>query len=106
MEPTKARNMLQRIVFDTVTLDLQMQQQKASFCLFTTSEFTTRAPNRLQYEPTTMEIRYGKVTSSNRPQNISLLIAPLLVKFGTSDGTDYGTYLVIEKAHVDIEVLK
>lgn len=103
MNATQARDMLQKILYDTVALDLQMQQQKAFFSLTGATEFS-RAPNGLQYEPANMEIRHGKVSNSGRPQNMCLLITPLLVKWGKSDGTDYGTSLVMERAQVDIEV--
>jgi hypothetical protein len=93
--------MLQKIVFDTVTLDLQIQQQKASFTLCGVSELF-RANGA--YDPATMEVRLGKVSSSNRPQYMCLLIAPLLAKSGTSEGKDYSTFVVIEKAQVDIEI--
>jgi len=101
--PSSARfQEFHKIVTEAVTLDLEMQQQKAYFALWGAPEFLRN--NSGIYDCTTMDVRFGKVSSSNRSQHLRLLHAPLLAKWGRSDGKDYGTCVVLEKAVVDLEI--
>ena len=96
----QAFNMLERIIKDAVRLDLQMQQQKASFSLLDTRYLAQH--NNRTYDHSMMEVRLGKISSS-RQQHVVLLTAPILLKTGDSDGKDYKTSVILEKALVDLE---
>jgi hypothetical protein len=98
----QSNGMLLKIIKEAVQLDLKMQQQKASFFLWGEKEL--RKQKNGLYDPSVMEVRYGKASDGRKDVYVQLLIAPLLVKCGTSDGRDYTVTVVLEKAQVDIAV--
>lgn len=102
MGRTQSHKMLLKIIEEAVQLDLKMQQQRAYFTLWGGTELRN-VKNGL-YDPEIMEVRFGQVSSSRRHQYMELLIAPLLLKQGNSDGTDYSEFKTIEKAQVDIDI--
>ncbi|KAF4637556.1 hypothetical protein G7Y89_g525 [Cudoniella acicularis] len=99
MGKTQSSDILQKIVMHAVMLDLQMQQQKAYFTFLNTKELDKET----EYNPDIMEVRFGTVRSS-RKHSVVLIYTPALLKNGNSDGQNYDTTVVVEKALVDIEV--
>jgi hypothetical protein len=99
MNKTQSYERLTRIVTDAVHLDLKMQQQKAHLRLSGTKDKPTH--QLCMFDPETMEVRVGKALPS-RP--MLLLVAPMLLKSGNSQGQDYRTTTVLEKAQVDTEI--
>jgi hypothetical protein len=102
MGKAQSNGMLLKIVKEAVQLDLKMQQQRASFLLWGATEL--RKQNNGLYDPSAMEVRYGKAPDGRKDKYMGLLIAPLLLKQGTSDGRSYTVSVIIEKAQVDIAV--
>jgi hypothetical protein len=101
MAKAQSCDMVGKIVTDAVILDLKMQQQKTYFKLLSAKEVAK--PNNGLYDPSMMEVRNGKVTKS---RSMVLLIVPALLKTGNSEGNEYRTRVIIEKAQVDIEIPK
>jgi hypothetical protein len=98
MNKAQSFEMLQNIITTAVSLDLTMQQQRAYFVLLGAKEL-----HRDRYNSGNMEVRFGKVLNGQR-QFVTLLIGPLLLKRGNSEGKEFNTSIVIEKAEVDVEV--
>lgn len=78
-----------------------MLQQKAFFPPFGSMDLKKR--NNGRFNPGTMEARSGE-TESDRA--IVLVIAPMLLKCGDSQGGNYEHSVVLEKALVDIDLPK
>lgn len=104
MGKSQSCDMLLGILRDAVKLDLKMQQQKSYFALLGARELT-KEYNCL-FNPNTMEIRLGKTPKGPSEREFQLVIAPLLLKRGNSEGQEYNTVVEIEKAQVDIELPK
>lgn len=99
MGKAQSNGMLLKILKEAVQLDIKIQQQMASFALLGADQLLKQDSGL--YNPDTMEVRYGKASDGKL---VELLIAPLLLKRGTSDGQDYHITVVIEKAQVDTAV--
>ena len=103
MGETQSVSFALKIITDAIVLDLKMLQQKAFFVLLGANELEQY--NHSQYDPSVMEIRYGK-DPTPKSQSIVLVVAPLLLKRGNSRGQNYDATVVIEKAEVDTETPK
>jgi hypothetical protein len=57
-----------------------------------------RKQNNNFYDPSAMEVQYGKVSDGRKIKYVELLIAPLLLKQCTPDGRNYIVSVIIEKA--------
>lgn len=95
MAKTQSCETVERTVADTVILDLETQQRKTYFKLLGAK------PHNGSYDPSIMEIRNGKVSAT---RSMVLLITLALSKTRNSEGQDYRTRAIIEKAQVDIEI--
>ena len=102
MGKAQSNGMLLKILKEAVQLDINMQQQRASFVLLGAAELWKQSKGL--YDPSTMEVRLGKISNGKKEKFMELLIAPLLLKSGTSDGRNYTATVIIEKAQVDIDV--
>src|SRR6202011_3087529 len=102
MGKAQSNAMLLKIIKEAAQLDLKMQQQRASFLLWGDQEL--RKQNNGLYDPSAMEVRHGKVSDGRKEKFMELLIAPLLLRQGTSDGRNYNVTVILEKAQVDIAV--
>lgn len=104
MGKTQSNDSLQKILVDAILLDLKMQQQRAFFILLGAKDVLSMNDGR--FDASTMEVRFGKLSKSQKDRYMVLLTAPLMLKRGNSDGQDYKKPIVIEKAQIDIELPK
>lgn len=100
--PSKGvRVRLEDLVRDAISLDAIMQQQRPCF------NFVPNFPDRsekwnLRFSEISMEVPKDDKQESLEGQQVRLVLAPGLCKYGNSAGRNYGQACTIMKAEVDV----
>lgn len=105
MAKVESIKLLQGIIRQATSLDLSMNQQKASLEIMGKAEIVSKynmsSGYSIPYDSKAMEVRFGGESRSEREQFVELFIVPMLVKTGNADGQNFDSSIIIAKAEVD-----